>query len=109
MIKINKNNDIYDTIANAVATIFGFAAASLVGGFCDSMISVHDGSSFAKAGMKLGKVGLETITVYSVATQMRDEIDEGVDFYNDMAGAIDEYQNKKTNAIKPVVNYEEVN
>jgi len=97
LFKINKDSDAYDTIANVIATGFGFAASYLVGAFCNSLISTKQDSSFFKSfTLKAGKLGLETITTYGVASRMRNDIDDIVDFVNDLSGAMDEYQALKS-------------
>ena len=95
MIKINKDTDLYNAIANVIATVIGLAGASIISGFCNSMISVSECGPVKKSFMNLGKMGLETVTTFEVSAAMRDDIDDIVDFYNDMVGASEEYKRKK--------------
>lgn len=95
MIRINKDSDWYSVIADSIATFFGFGAWNLIGGFCDNMINTSDASSTKKLGMKAGKVGLETIALYSTAPKMKEEIDSLVDGFNELMGLIERYQEEK--------------
>ena len=88
MIIINKDSKFYPIIADSIATFIGFGASVLVGGFCDSMIQTQNPVGIKKALMHSGKYGLEGMTIYSVAAQIRDELDEMVDSYNDLAEAM---------------------
>ncbi len=59
------------------------------------MISRSDASTTKKLGMKAGKVGLETIALYSTAPKMKEEIDSLVDGFNELMGLIERYQEEK--------------
>lgn len=87
MIIINKESNLYPVVANVVSCIFGFGASILVGGFCNSLISSQQ-PGVKKAIMHTGKYGLECISMYEVSSQVRCEIDELVDGYNDFAKAM---------------------
>lgn len=97
MIKINTESQAYDIIANTLATVIGFAGSALVGAFSDSIISTNaqDSSAIKKIWLKGGKLGLETITTYTVARKMREEIDDFVDLFNDISGVASEYMAQK--------------
>ncbi len=112
--KINKDSDNYSGVADIVASIFGFGASILVGSFCDSMIATkRDASGFTKFALGLGKMGLETITMFSVSSKMREEIDETVDSINVFSEFINGYLEAKKEAESTkrevaVVDYDEV-
>ena len=97
MIKINTESQAYDIIANALATVIGFAGSALVGSFCNSIISTNtqDSSAVKKVWLKGGKLGLETITTYTVARKMREEIDDLAELFNDISGVASEYMAQK--------------
>lgn len=94
MIRINKESSLYPVIADTFATFIGGCASVLVGGFCNGVIS-NSTSVFKKSCMSLGKFGLETITIYTVAPKMREEIDDLVDQYNKFADMVEVYNDQK--------------
>lgn len=97
MFKIDKEHELYPAIADIAASLFGLGASILVGSFCGSLISVQENQSSAlkAAACKLGKVGLETITMYTVSSTMRSEIDDTVDGINEISEVWDTYKKKK--------------
>lgn len=97
MFKINTESQAYDIVANILATAMGFAGSALVGSFCNSIISTNtqDSSAAKKVWLKGGKLGLETITTYTVARKMREEIDDVVELINDISGVASEYMAQK--------------
>ena len=97
MIKINKESDGYDLVANLLASIFGFASSSLVGVLSKSIISTNctDSSSAKRGFYRLGKLGFETVTFYAVSRKMREDIDSIVDVLNDVSEIAGEYKDRK--------------
>lgn len=95
MFKINKNANNYSFIADILASAIGFGASILVDGICSNLINGYSCSGIKKAIMKLGQIGLDTLTMYSVSSKMRDEIDDIVDGINDWSGAVDVYNEQK--------------
>jgi len=108
MIRINKDSELFDAVAGVFSTLAGIGASLLVNSLCDSIISVQD-TGFFKTGLcKVGKYGLETITTCTVASTMRDSVDDLADFYNkgvDMFEAYQEQQNQKV--FDKTISYEE--
>ena len=110
MIKIDKNHDLYPMVADIISAIFGFGASLLTSSFCNSIISTKDCGSVKKGVLKLGAFGLETITMYTVSSTMRNEIDEYVDKYNELADFADTYkESKETNNEQTHYTYKELN
>lgn len=95
LIRINKDSDWYPIVADCIATAIGFGAMTIVGAFCNNIINKQESGAIKTLGMKAGKIGLETMTVYSVASEMRGEIDEMVDGINDILGVAETYRKEK--------------
>ncbi len=95
MIRINKDSDWYSVIADCIATALGFGASAIIGSFCNTVIDSSNCGGFKKFGMKAGKYGLETLTVYGTASRMRSEIDDISDGINELMGVIETYQAEK--------------
>lgn len=96
MIRINKDSEWYSIAADLLASLFGAGAVALTHGFCNGMINNSNAGGFTKFGMKAGRLGLETITMYEVSTAMRKEIDELVDAFNDISGVVETYKENKS-------------
>lgn len=92
MIKINKDSDWYPVVANAVSTFVGFGSMLIVGALSRSVIDNSNQSGFKKLAMTSGVCGLETMTIFSVSSMMREQIDDLVDGYNEIAEAINNNQ-----------------
>ena len=110
MIKIDKNHDAYSKVADIIAAVFGFGASLLTSSFCNSIISTKDCGPAKKGVLKLGAFGLETITMYTVSSTMRNEIDEYVDKYNELSDFVDVYkENKESEKAETHYTYKELN
>lgn len=106
MFKINKDSDIYSMIADGLATLIGFGASLLVGSFCNSIMSTQDNGFFKNGLCNIGKYGLETVTTFAVAKNMRDNIDDMADFYNKQADMVNAYNEQQAEEMfKPEVVY----
>lgn len=80
MVEVNLDNKWVDLAIRAISTGIGFAAAGLVGGMFNPVIAQQTGAT--KVAYQAGLFGLETVTVYKVATTMNDELREDVENYN---------------------------
>lgn len=97
MVEVNLDNEWVDLAIQGVATVIGIAAGALVGGSFNPIINSKTG--IAKYACKAGKLGIETVVTYKVASTMNDDICECVEAYNDIA--------KKINAGEKIINNEE--
>ena len=86
MIEINLESKAVDFAINLISTIIGIAASSLVGGMFDPMISQHTGIS--RCAMEAGRLGIETVVLYEVASTMSDELRDDISSYNKIASEI---------------------
>lgn len=86
MIEVNLENKAVDIIINLISTIIGIAASSLVGGMFDPMISQHTGVT--RCALEAGRLGMETVVLYKVASTMSDEFREDIGYYNKIASEI---------------------
>ena len=86
MIEINTESKIFDFAVNLVSTLIGFAAGGLVGGIFNSTISQYSG--ITRCAMEAGRLGIETVVTYEVASTMSDEIRDDVYIYNKLASEI---------------------
>jgi len=93
MIKINTESNGYSVVADMLATFIGAGASMIVGSVCNGIIGVNNDAGFGKTtAMKAGKIGLETLTIYSIAPRMRNEIDDLADLYNHVADVVNDYK-----------------
>ena len=95
MITINKDSKYYPVVADTISAIIGTGASMIVRSFCNAIVDTCPESKPKKSIMKLGIFGLETVTLYDVASEARSTIDSLVDGYNDLAQAINEYNEYK--------------
>lgn len=92
MLRINKESDLYSDVANILAGVIGFGAATLINSFAKTVINNSDAGICKKASMRLGTIGLETISMYSISSTMREEIDNLSDMYNKLVDVVEKYK-----------------
>lgn len=96
MFHINKDSSFYDPICNIIAGVAGFGASVIVGALCNNVISTSSSSnSIMKTAKSLGKVGLESLAIYEVTAQFRDDLDDAVDMFNDAVNEWERYRSYK--------------
>lgn len=76
MFRINTETETYNLVANVVSTFIGIGAASLVGTFCNNIITNNVGSDGETTRMKLGRTGFKVITLNTVSNEMRKNLDD---------------------------------
>ena len=88
MIEIEIENKWVDLAVKGISTAIGFAAAALVGSLFGPTIANQSG--IKRAAMEIGRLGIETVVTYDVASAMCDEIKEGIEGYNTLAHEVNE-------------------
>lgn len=86
MIEINLENKWVDLAIDAISTIIGMTAAGLVGSLFTPTINNYTG--LKKTALEAGRVGIETVVTYKVASTMSDEIKDYVSRYDVLAEQI---------------------
>lgn len=88
MFKFDLSSDSYKTKADVVSTIIGIGAGSLIGSACDTFIDIDrrsGGSLYKQTKMKVGKFGLESVTVFAISNEIRKNLDDLARAWNTIA------------------------
>ena len=88
MVEINLENKWVDLAIDLIATLIGGAAAALVGETFTPTINSSTG--IKRKAFEAGRIGVETVVVYKVASTMSDEIRDQVSRYDELAAQINE-------------------
>ena len=86
MIEINLENKWVNLAIDAISTVIGMSAAGLVGSLFTPTIDNYTGVK--KTVLEAGRLGIETVVTYEVASTMHDEITDYVSRYDQIAAEI---------------------
>ena len=86
MVEIDLENKWVDLAIDLISTIIGGAAAGLVGDMFTPTINSSTGVK--RKALEAGRIGIETVVVYKVASTMSDEIRDQVSRYDELAAQI---------------------
>ena len=84
MRKIDTTSDNYNFVANLFSTMVGFGASCLVGAFCNSIIENDPNYGKHRFSMTLCREGLKLIAVGTVSTEVRKNIDDIANAWNEI-------------------------
>ena len=85
MVEINLDSERVDAALDVISTVIGFSSATVVNSIIDFAIDTKSITGFARLCINLGKLGFETLTVYGVASAMKDDLTDTISEYNKFA------------------------
>lgn len=85
MIVIDTKSELYQPCVQIAASIIGVGASLIVRAWCNNVMDSRYPTGSTRTLMKVGRFGLETLTMTDVSSIMKDQIDGWVEAYNDFA------------------------
>ena len=90
LIRFNLDSELLDFGLDVVSVIFGISSASVVSKMINTVLNVKSITGFARSCIELGKLGFETVTIYSVAEAVKNDLTDTLERYNEFADQYNE-------------------